>query len=50
MEIKKIFLVLDISGYTKFVRLHRFSLIHAERIISELLESVIKEAAFPLPL
>lgn len=49
MEIKKIFLVIaDISGYTKFIKKHRFSLIHAERIISELLESVIKTSDSPL--
>jgi hypothetical protein len=39
MEIKKAFLVLvDISGYTQFIRNHKASLIHAERIITELLE------------
>lgn len=51
MEIRQIFLVIaDISGYTKFIKKHRFSLIHAERIISELLESVIKTTASPLVL
>jgi hypothetical protein len=51
MELKQTFLVIaDISGYTKFIRKHRFSLIHAEHIISELLESVIKTAASPLVL
>lgn len=49
MEIKKIFLVLvDISGYTKFVKLHKISLIHAELIISELLETIMKESKYPL--
>jgi len=49
MEIKQIFLVIaDISGYTKFIKKHRFSLIHAERIISELLESIIKTSGSPL--
>jgi uncharacterized protein DUF2652 len=49
MEIKSIFLILaDISGYTKFIKLHKYSLIHAERIIDELLESIIKESASPL--
>lgn len=51
MEIKKIFLVLvDISGYTKFIKLHRKSLIHAEGISSELLESIIKVSGHPLVL
>ena len=51
MEIKIAFLVLiDISGYTKFIRLHKASLIHAEKIISELLESVIECSEPPLML
>ncbi|MEN7549176.1 DUF2652 domain-containing protein [Rapidithrix thailandica] len=51
MEMKKIFLVLaDISGYTEFIKLHKISLLHAEEIISELLESVIKESSTPLVL
>lgn len=49
MEVKPIFLVLaDISGYTKFIKVHKVSLIHAEHIIDELLESVIREASLPL--
>ena len=49
MELKKVFLVLaDISGYTRFIRWHKTSLLHAERIIGELLESVIEESDFPL--
>lgn len=51
MQVKKAFLVLvDISGYTKFIRLHKASLIHAEKIISELLESVIQCSRPPLVL
>lgn len=38
----------DISGYTRFSRLHLTSLLHAEAIISELLEAIIQAAAFPL--
>ncbi|MHC5077135.1 MAG: DUF2652 domain-containing protein [Planctomycetota bacterium] len=46
---KKIFLLLvDISGYTRFMRLHKMSLIHAEGIIAQLLESVIQTSEFPL--
>jgi hypothetical protein len=49
MDIKKIFIVLvDISGYTRFIRLHKVSLMHAERIIGQLLESVIQASKFPL--
>ena len=51
MEIKKASLVLaDISGYTKFVREHRTSLLHAEQIITDLLEAVIDTAEYPLTL
>ena len=49
MEIKPVVLVLaDISGYTRFIRFHRVSLIHAERIVTELLESVIASTTVPL--
>ena len=49
MEIKPIIIVLaDISGYTQFIKYHRVSLIHAEKIITELLESVIASARVPL--
>ena len=51
MEIRRIFLVLvDISGYTRFLRLHRMSLLHAERIITELLETIIQTSKPPLVL
>ena len=51
MHAQKVFLVLlDISGYTRFIKLHKMSLIHAERIIDELLERVIAEAYPPLVL
>ncbi len=49
MELIQAFIVLiDISGYTKFIHKHRVSLIHAERIITELLESVIDASEHPL--
>jgi class 3 adenylate cyclase len=41
-------ILVDISGYTQFIRLHRMSLLHAERIITELLESVIQASSHPL--
>ena len=51
MDTQRVFLILlDVSGYTKFIRFHKFSLFHAERIIDELLESVIAEAQPPLVL
>lgn len=49
MEIRQLYFVIaDISGYTKFVTLHRQSLLHAERIIGNLLEAVMAEAKSPL--
>src|SRR5690348_15496701 len=49
MEIKRTALVVaDISGYTQFVKNHQVSLIHAEQIITDLLETVIDTAEFPL--
>jgi len=38
----------DISGYTHFSRLHFTSLLHAEQIITELMESIIQSAELPL--
>jgi hypothetical protein len=49
MEQRAVFLLLiDISGYTRFTRLHRLSAMHAEQIISDLLESIIQRAKPPL--
>ncbi len=51
MELIKAVLVLaDIGGYTRFIKMHETSLVHAERIITDLLESVIDGAEFPLTL
>ena len=48
-QLQKVFLVLlDISGYTRFIKFHKVSLIHAELIIDELLERVIAEVGPPL--
>ena len=42
IELKQVSMVLlDISGYTSFIKWHEMSLLHAEQIISELLESAI---------
>src|SRR5262245_28281799 len=51
MEIKRLALVLvDISGYTRFMKRHSMDLLHAEAIITELLEVVIDHAEYPLTL
>ena len=42
--------VADISGYTRFVVMHRCSTAHAEQIISELMETVTQHSAVPLKL
>ena len=49
MDQKKVFLlIVDISGYTKFMRLHKMSMIHAEGIITQLLDSIIGASKLPL--
>ena len=51
MQLKHAALVIvDISGYTQFLRQRNLTLLHAEEIISQLLESVIDVAEFPLTL
>ncbi|MFC1879560.1 DUF2652 domain-containing protein [Chloroflexota bacterium] len=51
MEIKPVSLVLaDISGYTKFIQEHRNALLHAEQIVTELLEAIVDTAEYPLRL
>jgi hypothetical protein len=51
MEIKQAIMVLaDISGYTRFMKLHTVSLLHAEVIIADLLEAVIDHTEHPLTL
>jgi class 3 adenylate cyclase len=51
MENKKVALVIvDISGYTQFIRSRKLSAIHSEEIVSELLEALIDHAAYPLTL
>jgi Protein of unknown function (DUF2652) len=49
MEIRDAYLILaDISGYTHFVKMHRASVLHAEEIVTELMEAVIDAAGPPL--
>ena len=46
--VRGILVLADISGYTHFSRLHFTSLLHAEEIITELMESILQSAEFPL--
>jgi hypothetical protein len=49
MRLAHAFLVIvDISGYTAFINERQTSLLHAEQIITELMEAVIDRAAHPL--
>ena len=51
MQLKHVALVIaDIGSYTRFIRLHKNTLLHAEEIISQLLETIIERASFPLTL
>ena len=51
MEVQRVALVLvDISGYTRFITNHIATVIHAETIIGELLEAVIDKSEYPLTL
>ena len=49
MELAQVSLILaDISGYTSFISMHRISLLHAEQIVTELLEAIISQIEAPL--
>ena len=49
MKVKKVFIALvDISGYTKFIKLHKVSLLHAEQIIADLLNEILIHSKAPL--
>lgn len=49
METRQLFIaIVDISGYTGFLRRHKSNLIHAERIIIDLLQSIVCTAKGPL--
>jgi hypothetical protein len=51
MEIVPVTLILaDISGYTRFVKMHHISLLHAEQIVTELMEAIISQVKKPLVL
>lgn len=49
MSVKPLYMILvDISGYTNFIRLHKMSLLHAEKIIGELMECILDEVELPV--
>ena len=51
MELKRVALVIfDISGYTDFIRQNKETLAHAHEAVSQLLESIVEGADFPLVL
>lgn len=51
VELKNVAIVLaDIGGYTRFIAFHKTALLHAQEIISQLLETVIDRASVPLTL
>ena len=43
-----VLVITDISGYTSFIKHRAVSLLHAEAIVTDLLEAVIDRAAHPL--
>lgn len=45
-----IIIIIDLSGYTSFVKMHNISILHAEWAISELMKSIAKEFSFPVKL
>ena len=48
-KIRPLFImIVDISGYTRFIQYHKISLLHAEKIIAELMESILKEVEVPV--
>jgi len=51
MRLHRVFIVLlDISGYTRFITRNKNCLLHAEQVITELMESVIEQSECPLRL
>ena len=49
MEIRQLYFVIaDISGYTRFVTSHKQNLLHAEKIVGNLLEAVMSEVRKPM--
>jgi hypothetical protein len=47
---RALLLIADIGGYTRFMKVHRINLAHAQIVVTELLEAVIDGAPSPLKL
>lgn len=47
---RALLVIVDISGYTEFITRKTTSLLHAEQIITDLLDAVIERASYPLTL
>jgi hypothetical protein len=47
---RALLLIADIGGYTRFMKVHRINLAHAQDVVSQLLEAVIDGAPAPLKL
>jgi Protein of unknown function (DUF2652) len=47
---RALLLIADIGGYTRFMKVHRINLAHAQTVVTELLEAVIDGAPSPLKL
>lgn len=45
METKALLLIADIGGYTRFMKVHRINLAHAQYVVGQLLEAVIDAAS-----
>jgi hypothetical protein len=51
MKIQRgIIVIVDVSGYTSFLKMHAFSIVHAEWLISELMKSIASEFKAPAKL
>jgi Protein of unknown function (DUF2652) len=51
MKIQRgIVIIADVSGYTRFLKMHAFSVVHAEWLISELMKSIVGEFKAPAKL
>ncbi|HZN94855.1 MAG TPA: DUF2652 domain-containing protein [Myxococcales bacterium] len=47
---RALMLIADIGGYTRFMKVHRINLAHAQTVVTELMEAVIDGAPSPLKL
>lgn len=47
---RAVFVIADIGGYTRFMKVHRINLAHAQYVVAQLLESVIDAAGSKLKL